>query len=59
MNDDLEDWAKKCLSCTHCYKKKDDDEYIYCRCRKGCNYQDKKKNNLIGKSYNKYSEVIK
>lgn len=44
FDDDLEDWAKKCMSCTHCYKKKNDDEYIYCRCRNGkCNYKPSKK----------------
>ena len=37
---ELEAWAKKCLTCTHCYKRQDDDDILYCRCRKGkCNYK--------------------
>lgn len=43
MNGDLEDWAKKCMSCIHCYKKKNDDEYLYCRLKTGCRYETKKK----------------
>lgn len=36
-----EEWLEKCLSCTHCYRKKADDETLYCRCHKGkCNYQE-------------------
>jgi len=42
MIEDLEDWAKKCLSCIHCYKKKDDADYLYCRLKKGCRYETKK-----------------
>lgn len=45
MNGDLEDWAKKCMSCIHCYKKKNDDEYLYCRLQTGCRYETKKKKN--------------
>ena len=40
---DLEDWAKKCITCIHCYKKKNYDEYIYCRLKNGCRYETKKK----------------
>lgn len=38
-----EEWLEKCLTCTHCYKRKDDDETVYCRCRNGkCNYKRRK-----------------
>lgn len=43
-DEDLEDWAKKCLTCIHCYKKKDDADYLYCRLKNGCRYETKKKN---------------
>lgn len=49
---DLEDWAKKCITCIHCYKKKNDDEYIYCRLKNGCRYETKKKNILPKKEQN-------
>lgn len=42
MTEDLEDWAKKCMSCIHCYKKKDDADYLYCRLKNGCRYETKK-----------------
>lgn len=44
-----EDWVKKCKTCVHCYKKRDDDELLYCRCRNGkCNYKEKKLDNRGG-----------
>lgn len=36
------EWLKKCLECIHCYKRKNDDEEILCRCRKGCNFKGKR-----------------
>ncbi len=39
---DTEEWLKKCMKCTHCYKRRNDDEEILCRCRKGCNFKEKK-----------------
>ena len=44
MTEDLEDWAKKCMSCIHSYKKKDDADYLYCRLKKNiCRYETKRK----------------
>lgn len=41
---DSENWLDKCLMCKHSYTRKDDCDYIYCRCRKGrCNYEPIKK----------------
>ena len=37
-----EEWVNKCLSCTHCYRKRNDADYLYCRCKNGCNYKPKK-----------------
>ncbi len=39
VEDEMPEWLKKCLTCTHCYKRIEDDETIHCRCRKGCNYK--------------------
>lgn len=37
-NDD--NWVEKCLTCQHCYKRMDNDEYLYCRKRNGkCEYK--------------------
>lgn len=33
-----DDWAEKCMSCKHVYKRVNDDDTLYCRCRKGCRY---------------------
>lgn len=49
MTEDLEDWAKKCMSCIHCYKKRNDADYLYCRLRNGCRYETKKKKNTKNK----------
>ena len=40
---DVPEWLKKCLSCKHCYKVKDDDDEIRCRARGGCKYKPYKK----------------
>ena len=41
MNDYDENYLKKCITCKHCYVRKDDD-YIYCRKRNGkCDYKEK------------------
>ena len=43
MNDDVEDWVKKCMSCIHCYRKRNDADYLYCRLKTYCRYETKKK----------------
>ena len=30
---------EKCLECKHCYRRIDDAETLYCRCRKGCKFE--------------------
>ena len=34
-----EEWVEKCLSCKHVYRRVDDADTLYCRCRKGCRYE--------------------
>lgn len=41
---DCEDWVEKCMKCVHCYKRKDDDDTLYCRCRTGCHFKEVKEN---------------
>lgn len=52
MNNDMPEWLKKCLSCTHSYHRQDDADTIYCRCKNGeCHYQkkdDRRKTEKIG-----------
>lgn len=50
---EYDDWVYKCLSCIHCYRRKDDDETMYCRCKKGCNYETNKKTKKKNKSKEK------
>ena len=39
-NKDMPEWLKKCLSCKHAYKTKDNDLEWKCRCRHGkCNFK--------------------
>lgn len=39
-NKDMPEWLKKCLTCKHAYKTKDNDLEWKCRCRNGkCNYK--------------------
>lgn len=44
--EDLNDRAKaidaieKCMTCKHIYHRQDDADTIYCRCRKGCKYEE-------------------
>ena len=41
-----EEWVAKCNECAHSYKRKDDDETIYCRLRKGeCKFKGKENKN--------------
>lgn len=35
----IEHWAEKCMTCKHVYKRIDDNDTLYCRCRKGCKYE--------------------
>ena len=58
MYEDLEDWAKKCISCIHCYKKKNDDDYLYCRLKIGCRYETKKKKRSKRKVKNSILGII-
>ena len=36
-----EQLIEQCLNCAHSYKRKDDDDTLYCRCRKDCNYKER------------------
>lgn len=36
-------WLKKCIICAHVYTTKNDDTEIKCRCRKGCNFKEAKR----------------
>lgn len=46
QNDDLIsrqaaiDALEKCMSCKHVYQRIDDADTLYCRCRKGCKYEE-------------------
>lgn len=41
--DDCEsEWMDKCYRCRHVYKRVNDDDTLYCRCRKGCRYEEAK-----------------
>lgn len=36
-----DDWYEKCLKCQHSYRKNNDSDMIYCRCRRGkCNFKE-------------------
>ena len=37
-----EDWVEKCLSCIHCYKKKNDADYLRCRLKTGADTKQRK-----------------
>ena len=45
MNNEDENWMEKCMSCAHCYIRKDDADTLYCRCRNGCHYKEYKPKN--------------
>lgn len=34
------DALEKCMSCKHVYQRIDDADTLYCRCRKGCKYEE-------------------
>lgn len=38
----MPDWLKKCMSCTHAYTTQNEDLEIKCRCRSGCNFKQAK-----------------
>lgn len=38
----VDDWFEQCMTCKHVYKRIDDDETLYCRCRNGCRYEEAK-----------------
>lgn len=31
---------EKCYTCKHVYRRISDDDTLYCRCRKGCKYEE-------------------
>lgn len=38
--DEKEDWVNQCIKCKHSYKRKNDDDTMYCRLRKpGCRFE--------------------
>ena len=37
---DMPEWLKKCLKCTHAYTTQYDEDELKCRCRKGCNFKE-------------------
>ena len=37
-----DDPLEKCMTCKHVYQRIDDADTLYCRCRKGCRYEDVK-----------------
>ena len=42
--EEKEDWIEKCLKCQHSYRRNNDADTIYCRCRGGeCNFKEVKK----------------
>ena len=40
--DNMPDWLKQCMSCTHAYTTKNEDLEVKCRCKNGCNYKQAK-----------------
>lgn len=40
--ENIPEWLKKCISCTHGYTTQDDDMEVKCRCRNGCNFKQRK-----------------
>lgn len=41
-----DDWYEKCLKCQHSYRKNNDSDMIYCRCRRGkCNFKEAESKN--------------
>ena len=40
--ENIPEWLKKCISCTHDYTTQDDDMEVKCRCRNGCNFKQRK-----------------
>ena len=38
----VDDWMEKCMTCKHVYQRIDDVDTLYCRCRKGCKYEEVK-----------------
>lgn len=39
---ETDDWMEKCMTCKHVYQRIDDVDTLYCRCRKGCKYEEVK-----------------
>ena len=36
---DAEDYARKCMECKHSYTRRDEADVLFCRCKKGCNFE--------------------
>lgn len=47
--DNMPEWLKKCICCTHAYSTQSDDMEIKCRCRKGCNFKQAKNSPIYKK----------
>ena len=49
-NNEDENWVDKCMSCIHCYIRKDDADTLHCRYRDGCHYKSiRQRNNELWK----------
>lgn len=49
-NNEDENWIDKCMSCIHCYIRKDDADTLHCWCRDGCHYKSiRQRNNELWK----------
>ena len=46
---ELDDVLEKCMMCKHVYRRKDDADTLYCRCRKGCRYEPHEPNDQTNK----------
>ena len=45
-----DDPLEKCMTCKHVYQRIDDADTLYCRCRKGCRYEEVKIRRSTGNS---------
>lgn len=56
---EMKDPLEKCSTCQHCYKRKNDDELIYCRKRNGkCDYKEYRPNTVGSKLSNEKNKEI-
>lgn len=40
--EDMPEWLRKCMSCTHAYTTRNEDLEIKCKLRAGCNFKQAK-----------------